>query len=141
MKKGLRLTAAVMTLLAFCFPDAYSQSNGARRKITVDSRLVNKTTNVHSTHSKSCPRCSSGTIWGYRYVTTGDIELKWQKQRYNGRRRKWEDYGLPKWEFEKTITTSPTPIYWNTNCDNPDCSGAWAFMNNRVTYSLGGYHV
>ena len=141
MEKGLRFTVAVMTLLAFCFTDAYSQSNGDRRKVYKDKRMGTPRKVTHSTHAKSCPRCSSGTIWGYRYVDEVDVDFKWQYQIYNGRRRRWENTGLPKWEYETTLRTSPTKIYWNTGCDNPDCSGEWAFLQNRTTYLLGGYNV
>ena len=142
MKTGLRLGVAIIALFAFCVVNVNAgPKHGDWRKVYKGKRMKNKRRVHHSTHAQKCPRCSSGTIWGYRYVEKADVDYKWQYQKYNGRRRRWEDQGLPKWEYETTLTSSPTKIYWNTGCDNPDCSGEWAFLDNRATYLLGGHDV
>ena len=144
MKSGLRLGVAIIALFVFCVVNADAgrrPTNGDWRKVYKGKRMKNKRRVHYSTHVKQCPRCSSGTIYGYRYVDKADVDYKWQYQKYNGRRRRGEDQGLPKWEYATTLTSSPTKIYWHTGCDNPDCSGEWAFLENRATYLLGGYDV
>lgn len=89
MQTKLRFTVAVITLLTFCLTDVYAgPKHGDGRKVYKDKRMGTPRKVTHSTHTESCPDCSSGTIYGYRYVHEADVDFKWQYQIYNGPKSK-----------------------------------------------------
>lgn len=143
MSKVLCFTTTMMVLVVFYFAadHADAQTHGERRWFTVTEHR-DLQSNIHSTHTKGCTRCSPGVITGHRYTYKFDIYRRRVLKKYNARWREWEDIRRKPWKFIRKGSSGPGDTMWGL-CDNvPSCPNSTVTAFNRLLiYFVGGRHA